>query len=490
MNLYIMKSFFILGISFMLFVELTDLKIQFYKQLCITIFLALLSSLFRISDAAFSTIFSYIAFFLIMTALSHIVWKKVFFISLISFCLGYTLLVSCSFIYCMIISIFVDYRSVTPDMIMLLFSGLLSGFLSHCICNWNRFKKGIKYLYKEPYVSIVVFLGIAILIFLTIPKVITAPSRKMQLIPLLILITVFILFRLWQQQTQKYYLARLRRLELEALSQELAEKDEKIKKLMESNDNLARTIHKDNKLIPAMLSAVNDYLSYAGDETTSEQTAHGKALAAQLRDLGCDRMELLEKSIHSNGPLPQTGHAAVDAMLSYMGKRAESEKIAFQVKLHPNFSSRIDSAISESDLTHLLSDLIENALIATKTAEHKSVFVHLGILFNAPTIEISDTGKPFAPEVYQDFGLSRHSTHLDNGGSGIGLMDIWKLKKKYAASLHIYEYPPAPEGFTKKIRLVFDRKKHYLIRSCRPQELLKIQTRGDLCILPLGEDTD
>lgn len=490
MNLYFIKSLFVLGISLIFFVELTDIKIRFYKQLCITIFLTLSSSLVRISGPAFTLAFSYISFSLVLTAFTHIEWKKVFFVSLISFCLSNTIFVSCFFIYCIIISIFTDYRRVNPDMILLLFSGVLSGILSHCICNWNRFKKSIKYLYKEPYVSIIVSLGITILVFLTIPKVITAPNQKTQYIPLLILLAFFLLFRLWKQQTKRYYLSRLRKLELESLRQELKEKDETIKKLMESNDKLARTIHKDNKLIPAMLSAVNDYLSYTCDETTAEQTSHGKALAAQLRQLGCDRMELLAKSARVSESFPQTGNAVVDAMLDYMGKRAEAEKIEFQVKLHPDFSSRIGTEVSEADLTHLLSDLIENALIATKTEDHKSVLVHLGVLYNAPTVEISDTGSPFAPEVYQDFGLSRHSTHLDNGGSGIGLMDIWKLKEKYAVSLHIYEYPPAPEGFTKKICLVFDRKKHYLIRSCRPQELLKVQTRGDLYILPLVENAD
>ena len=73
------------------------------------------------------------------------------------------------------------------------------------------------------------------------------------------------------------------------------------------------------------------------------------------------------------------------------------------------------------------------------------------------------------------------------GGSGIGLMDIWSLKKKYAASLHIYEYQPGSGKFTKKISLVFDHKKHYLIRSYRSEELVRLQTRSDLYILPLEE---
>jgi hypothetical protein len=64
-------------------------------------------------------------------------------------------------------------------------------------------------------------------------------------------------------------------------------------------------------------------------------------------------------------------------------------------------------------------------------------------------------------------------------------MDIWSLKKKYAASLHIYEYTPETNSFTKMISLVFDQKKHYLIQTYRPKELVQMQTRSDLYILPL-----
>ena len=43
--------------------------------------------------------------------------------------------------------------------------------------------------------------------------------------------------------------------------------------------------------------------------------------------------------------------------------------------------------------------------------------------------EYQTNGQPFLPEFFQDFGLKAHTTHAGNGGSGIGLMDIWKLKK-------------------------------------------------------------
>lgn len=98
--------------------------------------------------------------------------------------------------------------------------------------------------------------------------------------------------------------------------------------------------------------------------------------------------------------------------------------------------------------------------------------------------EYQTNGQPFLPEIFQDFGLKAHTTHARNGGSGIGLMDIWKLKKKYRASLVITEYAPGTYSYTKQISLIFDAKKHYIIQTYRRRELGQIRFRDDLYIFP------
>lgn len=98
--------------------------------------------------------------------------------------------------------------------------------------------------------------------------------------------------------------------------------------------------------------------------------------------------------------------------------------------------------------------------------------------------EYQTNGQPFLPEFFQDFGLKAHTTHAGNGGSGIGLMDIWKLKKKYRASLVITKYVPGTYSYTKQISLIFDAKKHYIIQTYRRRELGQIRFRDDLYIFP------
>lgn len=98
--------------------------------------------------------------------------------------------------------------------------------------------------------------------------------------------------------------------------------------------------------------------------------------------------------------------------------------------------------------------------------------------------EYQTNGQPFLPEFFQDFGLKAHTTHAGNGGNGIGLMGIWKLKKKYRASLVITEYAPGTYSYTKQISLIFDAKKHYIIQTYRRRELGQIRFRDDLYIFP------
>jgi sensor histidine kinase regulating citrate/malate metabolism len=172
-------------------------------------------------------------------------------------------------------------------------------------------------------------------------------------------------------------------------------------------------------------------------------------------------------------------------MLGYLASRAKQDEISFEVKLHPNFAAEFGQVLSELELSHLLSNLAENALSATRGAKKRTVQVHLGVLRTTLIVEVSDTGQEFDPAVYQSLGLSRHSTRTKSGGSGIGLMELWALKRNTRASLLITEYVPQTALYTKTISLIFDQKNHYLIQTYRPQTLLAMQTRGDLYVLPL-----
>lgn len=375
-------------------------------------------------------------------------------------------------------------------------TGVLSLLLCEGIFKIRRLRKGLQFDTKSP-----IFKTSLIVAGLLCGCILTANSRKYAsrvdkwFYFLGISALGFLFFAIWKYLIKNYYIKRLRTLELESLRQELEEKVARIRKLEESNDALAQIIHRDNKLIPAMERSVCEFLRSAADlpEPLAEHgnrlpeplAERGSKLAEALEDMAQGRQGILRAYEDARASVSRTGHLPVDAMLTYMYDRAKEQHMEYEVKINPGFSSVIPEPISEADAAHLLSDLIENAMIATRHSERRAVLVNLNILDKVPVIEVSDSGAEFDPDVYRDFGVYKHSTHLHEGGSGIGLLDIWACKKRYRASLHIYEYVPESGPYTKKIALVFDGKDRYLICTHRASELETNKVRGNLFILPL-----
>lgn len=64
-------------------------------------------------------------------------------------------------------------------------------------------------------------------------------------------------------------------------------------------------------------------------------------------------------------------------------------------------------------------------------------------------------------------GITEASTHTSEGGTGIGLIDIWSFKKKYHASLVIEELNTDTSIYSKRLSIQFDNKCNYLIITDR-----------------------
>ena len=137
----------------------------------------------------------------------------------------------------------------------------------------------------------------------------------------------------------------------------------------------------------------------------------------------------------------------------------------------------------EEQVSHILADLLQNAIMATKTSIRREISVVLVSNANAPSIQIADTGMPFPPVVLDAMGQEPCSQHLQDGGSGIVLMDIWALKNTARATLLIEEFPDGA-AFTKRIHLIFDKKNRFLIMSPRKDDLSSLLHRPDVLLLP------
>lgn len=344
----------------------------------------------------------------------------------------------------------------------------------------KRFRKGMPFLISTTIVNIATFVCLFLITFLMYIQF-KGTHRIARIATLLISIaTLTFVIYWWQSQLTKSYKRALLLRELESLRTELQEKDKLISELTSQNEQLGRLIHKDNKLIPAMENAVCEYLvsDFADAQATLDK---GNTLLLEVRNLSNSRTNIISEIYATKCKQFSTGISSLDTLLNYMDKRANQDNIKLSVHIALELNEHIPRIISAEDLVHLLSDLLENAFIATNQCPNRTVQLQFYQSQKAFVIEVADSEIPFEVSSLTNFGTVQLTTHADTGGSGIGLIDIWKIKDKYRASLHITEYEMTTP-FSKKISLIFNKKNQYSIETWRKEEIAQASKRNDFLI--------
>lgn len=365
-----------------------------------------------------------------------------------------------------------------PYYILAILTAIFHTVLTIGFLHIKRFRNGMPFLFSTHTLNAATVICILFIGFLAyIPS--SQPNYFLKLITILIFITplAFLIFW-WQAQLTKSYKHSLELRELESLRSELEEKDKKLAELSTKNEQLGRLIHKDNKLIPALENAVCEYL-VTDFENNEEALAKGNSLLLEIREFSNSRANVITEISANKCTSYSTGITSLDTLLNYMAKRAQQDNIQFSVHFGTELEQHIPQALSVDDLVHLLSDLLENALIATTGSANPVVQLQFYQFKKHLVLEVSDNGIPFETASIVNLGLEQLTTHADAGGSGIGLMDIWNIKEKYRASLHIDEYETS-SPYAKKISLTFNKKNHYSVRTWRKGEIDQASRRIDL----------
>lgn len=450
--------------------------------LCISLGFSLLTAC---SKQSFPFLYSFIPFLflLIMHIFSNLNQKLTFIVGCISLALSYSTFAFCSGIVALVIGLLTLYTDYYSLEIGILVSGLLQLVLSVFIFNLKRLHNGMPFLHSTTFLNLGTILGVVFIILYSCTYFYTQPE-SLKGVPITIIITfgLFILLHWWQSQLTKAYRKRLAQLELESLRTELEQKTALLKKLETQNKEMGRLIHKDNKLIPAMEHAVSTYLASDFTDIALNQ-AQGQALLSDLKEFSEARRGILATFTPVSAPKYNTGIPSLDAILVYMYQKAQAQGIRLYATATPESIAALPPALTTEKLVHMLSDLLENAIIATKASTEKQIQVQIYLANGLFTIEVADTGCSFEPATLISFGLEKASTHLTEGGSGIGLLDIWKIKEETKASIHIHEYESGAP-FSKKLFITFDKKNKYVIHTWRDKELSPLVNRGDIVILP------
>lgn len=346
-------------------------------------------------------------------------------------------------------------------------TGLFQFSLSYIIFKIKRLKNGMPFLLQKVPISIGIFITCLILLSNFLLTVFDNNASMYSFLIIICTITSFILFIWWRKQLSVTYINRAHNAEIERLQSELD-------KLHQDNERLGSIIHKDNKLIPAMIIAVQNALSTQTSNNLN-QKALLEPILKELELLATERSILTTNQIEAQFSIPSSSITRLDMMLKFMSQKAEKFDIKLTIDFHVKANDMISEDFTEDALVTIVADLVENAIIATKLSSiTKEIYIDFTKNNNNYCINVYDTGIPFEPYTIKYAGIKKASTHLDNGGSGIGLMSTFTLLKDSYSSFVIDETIDK-DNYTKKVAIVMDRLNEYRVYTQRP-DILALRT--------------
>ena len=315
----------------------------------------------------------------------------------------------------------------------------------------KRIVSGINQLTQSENAFMIVLICISILVSSSILS-----SDIKDIILIMVFVVLFVLsvlmFVYWNRVVTKHYLERLSLRNIDMLNKELEEKNAYIEKLLEDKNRIEKLNHKNYKLVPAMqvavmhyLNGVKSYMESSLDDpalaemaVTSEGTfvknklsnfiEEGNKLIEELNKMNSEWTEYVNNdNLNGDSDVPSCGVPRVDYILSYMHERSLKEDFILKINVEQSLEKLTEKIISEEDLATLLADLIDNAIIATKYNNGKQILVRLGMMGKDYTVEVYDSGVPFDKEVLVKYGREQITTHADDSGSGIGMMQTFEI---------------------------------------------------------------
>lgn len=265
----------------------------------------------------------------------------------------------------------------------------------------------------------------------------------------------------WRKTVTSGYYKILERRRMQRLEMILEQYGRERKELLTRNGELAKIIHRDNKLLPAMRVAVGTLTQkYSDDDSV-------KTLSKTLDSVYSERNFAIENYANTPSEGARSGILSIDSVMDYFKSRAAKGNVKFDFRFSQTASNQLLKIFGEpAPLNEMLCDLAENALIAVRGQESGKVFLTVGEENGTPCIKVFDSGAPFEEKVLRNMGRRNVTTHAHEGGSGIGLMTLFDTLRSFHASYLLDE--TEQNGFNKCVCITFDQKDGYAVKSSRP----------------------
>jgi len=345
----------------------------------------------------------------------------------------------------------------------------ISFILAFMLFRIKKFKNGLSFLstnYEYIELFILHFCILLISIYTLFGKTRQYHTNSLFAILLILaLITIPILyktFKLYQKQ-------KLQTQALKDYETQLSETQQKLQTALAEKQTLIKSNHEFHHRQKALNKKLDDLAKQYSENYNTEFAEELGNISKRLDKLSD---EYVEKT-HFSPALVKSNIEEIDDMLSYMKSECEKNNIDFSLKIDCDINYIINNFITKSQLETLLGDLISNSIIAISHSSnnYKNIMVIFGIKDSTYELCILDSGIPFEIDTLLNLGLSPASTHLDEGGTGIGFITTFETINHCNASITISEN--TNNNYTKSIEIQFDNKNEYRIITNRKDDLIK-----------------
>ena len=460
------KMYFISSFTFYLSLRLINYKK--YKKidiLCIQILQILICSIYIF-------IRDYIPFFgsiflLIITlsiGISKCAKRKIsysIFITIVSISINYVIfLVSTSIVY------IINYiLKINDDKILLIIILGLYVIFIYRFMKIKKISKGFAFIQNNLFLDYFTIsnLNISTIIIFTITLFRNCDKSNNKLILLELSGAILVMVITIKKSFELYYKQKLLIKDLDETKEELAKTKEELAKAEKENLEASKRSH----------SLVHRQKALEFQISELRKSKNSKDINKIKQDVENLSKELYGKEVMTQ--LSKTNIELIDNMFRYMQFECYKNEIRFDLQICGNIYKMINNVINKETLEILLADHIKNAIIAVKHSENsnKSILVKLGKIGDCYGVCIYDSGIEFKEETLKTLGKKPSSTHLDEGGSGMGFLNTFDTLNKYKASLIIDEIGmPCEENYTKVIMIKFDGKNEFKVNTYRQQKAI------------------
>lgn len=349
-----------------------------------------------------------------------------------------------------------------------------------------RFKNGMPFLRKQIIANMGFFISFFIIFIYMVFILFISTNSPVTFQTLIILaFSIFsagiLLIFWWKSQLHTTYLSALKRQNYHLLLEQTAACEKTMIELQQETAQLSCTLETNYTSLEKTRHLTKEFLSVlpCSDEV---KTYTIKKLQNCLEEEMEQRNQFLLSCSQNGSKFISTGMFSLDNLLSYIQQRCCLEGISFAFTCSEKCSGLTD-ILEEKELSTLLADLLDNALIAMKYNQGKQLFLWIRKKEGIYCMDIYDSGIDFSIETLISLGKSPCTTHKEQGGSGIGLMNTYALLQQCGGSLWIDETIKQQGMYTKMVSVHFDHKGEYHLKTKRTgTQLQQLLLRRDLIV--------